>query len=136
MTFCTPTAYTRPVHEVSVDVLEEMVQRALDGLPEPLRGRIDNLAILVEDSASPQDNARAGTRGGTLLGVYRGIPLTARGSGYGMTMPDRIVIFQRPLERLARDEKHLEELVRHTVLHEIAHHFGISDARLRELGAY
>lgn len=128
--------YTRPVYEVSVDALEEMVRRALDGLPEPLRASIDNLAILVEDSASPRDHANAGAHGGTLLGIYRGVPLTARGSGYGMTMPDQIVIFQRPLERLACDEAHLEELVRHTVLHEIAHHFGISDARLREIGAY
>ena len=70
------------------------------------------------------------------MALYRGVPLTARGSGYNMTLPDRIVIFQRPLEQLARDEAHLYELVRHTVQHEIAHHFGISDERLRALGAY
>ena len=124
------------MYEVEADAIEEMVSRALDELPQGLRERLDNLAIVVEDAATSADYARTHTRGGTLLGVYRGVPLTARGSSYGMTLPDHIVIFQQPLERLARDEAHLHELVRHTVLHEIAHHFGITDARLRELGAY
>jgi predicted Zn-dependent protease with MMP-like domain len=124
------------MYGVDRDTLEQMVADAVDALPPALLARIDNLAIGVEDAASPADYGRTGTRGGTLLGVYRGVPLTARGSGYGLTLPDRIVIFQRPLEQLARDEPHLRELVRHTVLHEIAHHFGISDARLREIGAY
>jgi predicted Zn-dependent protease with MMP-like domain len=113
-----------------------MIAEAIEALPPVLRERLDNLAIVVEDFASPRDYAQAGVRGGTLLGVYRGVPLTRRGAGYGMVLPDRIVIFQLPLQRLARDEAHLSELVRHTVHHEIAHHFGISDSRLRELGAY
>lgn len=128
--------YTPAMYRVDVETLEAMVARAIDELPSALRARLDNLAILVEDFATSGDQAQAGARGGTLLGVYRGIPLTARGSNYGMVLPDRIVIFQRPLEQLAIDEPHLYELVRHTVHHEIAHHFGISDARLRELGAY
>ena len=113
-----------------------MTARALDELPAGLRERVDNLAIVVEEAALPRDKEQARVGRGTVLGLYRGVPLTARGSGYGMTLPDRIVIFQRPLEHMARDEAHLYELVRHTVHHEIAHHFGISDARLRELGAY
>src|SRR5688572_9610253 len=113
-----------------------MVARALDELPTALRERLDNLAIVVEDEATGRDQTGAEAQGGTLLGVYRGVPLTARNSAYGMVLHDRIVIFQRPLQGLARDEAHLYELVRHTVHHEIAHHFGISDARLRELGAY
>ena len=124
------------MYNVDHDTLDEMVLGALDALPDELRARINNLDIGVEDVALPDDYARSGTRFGTLLGVYRGVPLTARSSGYGFTLPDRIVIFQQPLEEMARDEAHLRELVRHTVLHEIAHHFGISDARLRELGAY
>jgi len=123
--------------EVEPAALEAMVAQALDEMPEEFRGRLDNLAIVVEDTATAGDRVRAGLPpNAVLLGVYRGIPLTSRGSGYSMALPDRIVVFQRPLERLARDEAHLYELVRHTVLHEIAHHFGISDARLRELGAY
>jgi predicted Zn-dependent protease with MMP-like domain len=131
----TPSTYTRSVYEVDVDDLETMVREALDELPDEFRGRLDNLAIVVEERASVRDRDGIG-EGGVLLGVYRGVPLTKRGSSYGMTVPDRIVVFQRPLERLARDEDHLYELVRHTVFHEVAHHFGISDARLRELGAY
>ena len=124
------------MHEVDVETLEGMVARALDELPTALRERLNNLAIVVQDEATGRDHAEAGTQGGTLLGVYRGVPLTARNSGYGMVLPDRIVIFQTPLQGLARDEAHLYELVRRTVHHEIAHHFGITDARLRELGAY
>ncbi len=120
------------MHEVDSETLEDMVARAIDELPAGFRDRLDNLAIVVEDTASGRDYPQTGT----LLGVYRGVPLTARGSAYGMTLPDRIVVFQRPLERMARDEAHLYELVRHTVQHEIAHHFGISDSRLRALGAY
>ena len=112
-----------------------MVRQALDELPEQFRERLDNLAIAVEERAAPRDRDGIGGRG-VLLGVYRGVPLSRRGSSYGMIVPDRIVVFQRPLERLASDEAHLYELVRHTVFHEIAHHFGISDERLREIGAY
>lgn len=121
------------MYHVEPEVLETMVVEALDGLPAALNDRIDNLAIGVEDVPSVEDALR--TRG-TLLGIYRGVPLTARNGGYGLTLPDRIVIFQKALEALATDESHLRELVRHTVLHEIAHHFGISDARLREIDAY
>jgi predicted Zn-dependent protease with MMP-like domain len=119
---------------VQAEALEEMVGDALAALPAEFRDRLDNLAIMVEDRPTRRELAYA--RGGTLLGLYRGIPVTGRGSGYHLVPPDRIVVFQRPLEQLARDEEHLRQLVRHTVQHEIAHHFGISDARLRELGAY
>jgi predicted Zn-dependent protease with MMP-like domain len=118
-----------------VSSLEAMVLEAISTLPEEIRGRLDNLAVGVEDWAKQEDLGGERARR-TLLGVYRGIPLTRRNSGYGMVLPDRIIIFEGPLRRMARDEEHLRELVHHTVQHEIAHHFGISDARLRELGAY
>jgi predicted Zn-dependent protease with MMP-like domain len=113
-----------------------MVWEALDALPAAVRERLSNLAVVVEEAATASDYRLAGVRHGTLLGVYRGVPLTARTSSYGMVLPDRIVIFEAPLRQLARDDEHLRELVHHTVRHEIAHHFGISDERLRELGAY
>lgn len=122
------------MYSVDAETLEAMVIEALDSLPPPLRDRIDNLAIGVEERATAADAREGGFH--TLLGIYRGVPLTARGSYYGLTLPDQIVIFQQPLEALASDEDHLRQLVRRTVLHEIAHHFGISDARLREIGAY
>lgn len=124
------------MYETDHDTIEAMVVRALDELPVEFRQRLDNLAVVVEDAATFDDYDGLAGRGGTLLGLYRGVPLTVRRSHYGMVPPDKIIVFKRPLERLARDEEHLYDLVRHTVQHEIAHHFGISDARLRELGAY
>src|SRR6266542_2472822 len=124
------------MQQIQPEDIEEMVVRALDELPENLRERINNLDIGVEGWAQPDDYSGRGLAGGILLWIYRGIPLTRRVSSYGMVLPDRIVIFRIPLERMARDESHLYELVRRAVFHEIAHHFGISDARLHELGAY
>lgn len=121
--------------ETDTATIEAMVEQALADLPTQFSERLDNLAIVVADTPSPEDRARVGP-GGLLLGLYRGVPLTARTSGYGMIPPDRIIVFQAALQRIARDEAHLNELVRHTVRHEIAHHFGISDQRLHELGAY
>lgn len=113
---------------------EELVRQALDTLPEEIAQRIDNVDVEVEDWASPQTltSARVG-RGRTLLGLYQGVPLTKRNSGYNMVPPDRITIFQGPLERMAADDDDLVRRVRDVVVHEVAHHFGISDERLREI---
>jgi predicted Zn-dependent protease with MMP-like domain len=106
-------------------------------LPDEFRERIANLEVGVEDIALSGDLARAGTpRGATLLGVYRGVPLSRRGAHYNMALPDRIVIFRLPIQHMARDEADLYERVRRVVLHEVAHYFGISDERLREIDAY
>ena len=112
---------------------EELVRRALDTLPEGIAARIDNIDIEVQDWAGPEQLASVGVRHGTLLGLYQGVPLTRRGSGYGMVAPDRIIIFQGPIERMSRDDDDLVERVREVVVHEVAHHFGISDARLDEI---
>jgi predicted Zn-dependent protease with MMP-like domain len=74
--------------------------------------------------------------GGTLLGLYQGTPLPVRNSGYTMTLPDRIFLYRRPLEAISRDDEDLVRQIRRTVLHELAHHFGIDDDRLTEIGAY
>lgn len=114
-----------------------MVAAAIDDLPEEFSTRIANLDFSIEEHAGALDYARTRTpTGRTLLGVYRGIPLTRRGSGYNMTLPDTIVIFRRPLQQLARDEGDLRERVKRVVRHEVAHYFGISDERLREIDAY
>jgi predicted Zn-dependent protease with MMP-like domain len=113
---------------------EELVRRALDGLPDEIARRMDNVDVEVQDVASARQLAAAGVPAGrTLLGLYQGIPLTRRTSGYNLVAPDRIIILRRPLEMLSRDEDDLVERVRETVVHEVAHHFGISDARLREI---
>ena len=113
-----------------------MVSAAVEELPPRFLQRLENLQFVVEELARPDDYPVHGPGQGTLLGVYRGVPLTGRTSGYHLTLPDRIVLFRAPLQQLARDRSHLAALVRHTVRHEIAHHFGISDQRLGELGAY
>lgn len=125
------------MHPIDRDAFEDLVEAGVAALPDVFRERIDNLSFGVEDRATAEDLRSMGIGGGrTLLGVYRGVPLPQRNSGYQLTMPDRIVVFQEPHERIARDAAHLAELVTHTVRHEVAHHFGISDERLRELDAY
>ncbi len=110
---------------------EELVERALDELPPELAGLLENVAIVVEDWPERQTLLAYGQD--TLYGLYEGVPLTERGSSYYGVMPDRITIFRGPLERdFRRDE--LEEQVRITVVHEIAHHFGFDEDRLEELG--
>jgi predicted Zn-dependent protease with MMP-like domain len=114
---------------------EALVRQALATLPPELRRLLDDVAIVVEDWPSAEDLATAGVPPGeTLFGLYIGVPLTERASGYGMTLPDKIIIFQGPLEDWCRSHDELVQEVRTTVIHEVAHHFGISDARLAELG--
>ncbi|MDQ3991578.1 MAG: metallopeptidase family protein [Actinomycetota bacterium] len=103
---------------------EELVEEALEGLPAWIRERLENVEIIVEE--------RSDRRG--LLGLYEGIPLTERGMNYTWVLPDRITLFQRNIEREARTEDNVPRVVADTVIHEIAHFFGISEDRLRELG--
>jgi predicted Zn-dependent protease with MMP-like domain len=113
---------------------EELVRRALDTVPDEIAQRIDNVDVEVQDWPSGRQLTAARVPAGrTLLGLYQGIPLTKRNSSYGMVPPDRITIFQGPIERTARDDDQLVDRVREVVVHEVAHHFGISDARLSEL---
>ena len=107
---------------------DDAVEDAVDMLPDELRDAMSNVAIVVEDE--PPD-------GEPLLGLYQGIPLTERSSAYAGTPPDKISIYRGPLERLyGHDPTLLRDQIRRVVLHEIAHHFGISDERLHELDRY
>jgi len=123
---------------ISRERFEELVSEALESIPDALWERIDNLAIMVEDWPTLAQRHSVGmTEGGLLLGLYEGVPLTARTHNYGMVTPDKITIFRRPILLVCPpDEEAIRSQVRRTVLHEIAHHFGISDDRLHELGAY
>ncbi len=115
---------------------EELVRRALDELPEEIAERMSNVDIEVQDWPSESQLRSVGVPSGqTLLGLYQGIPLTMRTSGYQMVAPDRITIFQGPLERFSGSDAQLVRQVQSTVIHEMAHHFGISDERLREIEA-
>lgn len=123
---------------ISRERFEELVSEALESIPDELWERIDNLAVMVEDWPTPAQRQSVGMEaGGLLLGLYEGVPLTARTHGYGLVTPDKITIFRRPILLVCPpDEEAIRSQVRRTVLHEIAHHFGISDDRLHELGAY
>ena len=121
---------------MELERFEELVRRGLDLIPDEIRARMNNVDIEVQEMPGAQQLSAAGVpHGHTLLGLYVGIPLTRRTSGYNMVMPDRIIIFQRPLERISRNEDALVDRVRDTVIHEVAHHFGISDERLDEIEA-
>jgi predicted Zn-dependent protease with MMP-like domain len=117
--------YPGRVIEVGRDEFELLVADALDSLPADLAGLMDNVAIFVEDD-SPH--------GSRLLGLYEGVPLTERDSGYRWAQPDRITIYRLPTLRICRSPEEVRRQVAVTVVHEIAHHFGIDDDRLHDLG--
>jgi len=114
---------------------EQLVIKAVESLPEEFRERMDNVDVVVADEPTRRQLTKTERqRGETLLGLYEGVPLTERTHGYGFVVPDIITIFQRPIEEMCRSDTEIIAEVRKVVLHEIAHHFGISDNRLRELG--
>lgn len=118
--------------EVGRERFEALVAEALDSIPPELAQHIENLAVVVEEAPT-----RAQQRGhrGTLLGLYQGVMLTDRSPlSYSGVMPDRITIFRRPHLRIVDSEDELRRRIARTVIHEVAHHFGISDGRLDELG--
>jgi predicted Zn-dependent protease with MMP-like domain len=110
--------------EMPVEQFEALVADALDGIPTELGKAMENVAVLL-DSESPA---------GHLLGLYEGVPLTSRGTHYSATPPDRITIFMAAICSSCHDDAEVVEMVRRVVIHEVGHHFGIDDHRLRELG--
>ena len=114
-----------------------LVSEAIAGLPSEIRDRLDNVDIVVEDWPSRRVLAKAGRQHpARLLGFYEGVPRTRRTRHYELVLPDKISIFRHPIELQCRTPQEVRDLVQHVVRHEIAHHFGIDDTRLQELGAY
>jgi predicted Zn-dependent protease with MMP-like domain len=113
---------------VSDERFEELAAEALDGLPEWIQDRMENVDVLIEPDPPPQQPG--------LLGLYQGVPLSRRGIGYAGALPDRITLFRSAILRGARTEEEVRDRVQHVVGHEVAHHFGISDDRLREIDRY
>ncbi len=113
---------------------ERLVEQAVDALPEWIGEHMENVYITTAawPSRQQQRAARLG-QGRLLLGLYEGVPLSRRGRGYHLATPDRITLFQRPLEIVAQSEAHLVDLIRRTIIHEIAHHFGFSEEELARL---
>ena len=111
---------------------ERIVQAAWRRIPARFRRRVENVAIVVEDEPGGALLRHAGVPpGDTLLGLYQGIPLTQRGAGYGMVLPDKISLFQGPIERTARSPEEIPDVVYDTLWHEVAHYFGMSERQVR-----
>jgi len=110
--------------EVEPAWFEQMVGDALDGLPEQFGQLLSNVAVMVEHDGGPPG----------LLGLYEGIPLTGRGTAYGLVAPDVITIYRQAICAMCQTEQQVADQVRRTLIHEVGHYFGLNDARLHELG--
>ncbi len=116
---------------------ESLVTRTLEELPQSLRRQISNVAIVVEEWPDDETLEMAGVDDpAELLGFYYGIPLTERTHDYGMVLPDKISLFRLPITKSCSKEDEIPAAIRKTLLHELAHYFGIDDERLEELGQY
>ena len=113
---------------------EELVEKAYERVPEKFKRKMENIEIIVEDFPTLGDLEQLRIRGGELLlGLYRGTPLPKRSIWQAARLPDKIVLFQRDIERMCRSEKEVEEKVYEVLLHEIGHYFGLSDKEIYEL---
>jgi predicted Zn-dependent protease with MMP-like domain len=123
---------------VRAEEFERLAAEALDSLPEETLHHLENIEVIIEDRPSKEDLAEAGMEDDDshdLLGLYVGIPLTDRGDWYAGVLPDRIILFRKPIEAAAQGRPEaIKQEVRKTVIHEIGHFYGIDDDRLRELG--
>lgn len=120
--------------DITDDQFAAIVANALDELPAKYTDHMDNVAIVYEDYPTPAQRQQLKLRcNETLFGLYQGIPLTQRGAGYNLVLPDKITIFKIPLLMASSDPAHLKAKVKHTLWHEIAHHFGLNHDRIHEL---
>ena len=113
---------------------EKIVEDGIKAIPEKFLQKLKNVAIIVEDEPTPSQKKKLNIRAGwTLYGLYEGVPQLERGANYSAVLPDKITIFQNPIEAAAENENDIKEMVKNTVWHEIAHHFGIDEARVRQV---
>jgi len=110
---------------------EKIVKEGIKAIPKRFLEKLDNIDIVIEDEPSSWQLRKLKTRKSFLIfGLYEGVPKTKRGS-YGMVLPDKITIFKKPIEKIAQTEKEIREIVKNTIWHEIAHHFGFSEEGVR-----
>ena len=116
------------------DRFERLVAGTVRALPEEFQNRLENIDIVVAGNPTASQLRSVGlTRSETLLGLYEGVPQTDRGAHYGLVPPDKITVFQRPIEARCKNNNEIKAMIESVVKHEIAHHFGITDARLRQI---
>ena len=114
---------------------EKLVAQAVESLPPRFLERLENVEVVVEGEPTREDLEHAEIEPGrTLFGLYQGVPQTQRGTWYGSVLPDRIVIYQRPIEAVARTRREIRKEIRITLMHEIGHHFGLGEDELSEAG--
>jgi predicted Zn-dependent protease with MMP-like domain len=124
------------MQKLSREKFEEIVSEGTKAIPEKFLAKLDNVAIVVEAQPSLMQIKKLKIRKGwTLFGLYEGVPQAVRGANYSAVLPDKITIFQKPIEEAAQSEAEIKEIVRNTVWHEIAHHFGMGEARVRQAEA-
>lgn len=115
---------------------EKIVKEGIKAIPERFLQKLKNVAIVIEDEPTLAQKKKLNIRPNwTLFGLYEGVPQLERGANYSGVLPDKITIFQNPIEAAAGDEKDIKEMVKNTVWHEIAHHFGMDEARVRQVEA-
>ena len=111
---------------------EKLVKEGIKDIPERFLKKLDNVDVIVEDTPTPYQLRKLRVRENSLIfGLYEGVPQTKRGN-YGQVLPDKITIFKKPIERITRSEEKVKEIVKNTVWHEIAHHFGMDEKRVKE----
>lgn len=115
---------------------EKIVEEGIGAIPEKFLRKLDNVAVVIEDLPTTAQQKKLNIHSNwTLYGLYEGVPATKRGAGYSRVLPDKITIFQKSIEEEARDEEDIKIMVRNTVWHEIAHHFGMDESRVRQAEA-
>lgn len=120
--------------ELDQQRFEEIVKKAIDGIPPKYAKAMDNVGFVIEDEPTDEQRRKLHLhRGATLYGLYEGIPLTRRNAGYSMVLPDKITIFKKPIEMTSEGLEALIDQVNRTVWHEVAHHFGLNHERIDEL---
>ena len=121
------------MQKLNREEFEEIVSEGIKAIPEKFLQKLKNVEIVIEDEPTPAQRKKLNLHSGwTLFGLYEGVPQLERGAGYNTVLPDKITIFQNPIEAAANSEKDIKEMVKNTVWHEIAHHFGMNEARVRQ----
>ena len=121
------------MHVVTYDIFDKYVTEGINAIPKEFRKEFNNLAFVIENYPTPYQQRKIAMRKGSIIfGLYEGVPLQRRNSGYTGVLPDKISIFKKPIEYFSRDEEHLRKIVKNTVWHEVAHHFGMNEAEVRK----